>query len=138
MEEIQPTKVKIKTLNEFEEESVKQILKGSKNLLKLLNIDLDPESGSAQSSREKEREELSEIDRLQKEIEDTLQELLHTANVSDIEMLLFELKEEEVLDVEKSLTSREKKRHRKLKKNIKRLKDLFNLMRKQGVNLTLL
>lgn len=30
MEEIQPTKVKIKTLNEFEEESVKQILKGSK------------------------------------------------------------------------------------------------------------
>lgn len=99
---------------------------------------MDPESGSAQSSREKEREELSEIDRLQKEIEDTLQELLHTANVSDIEMLLFELKEEEVLDVEKSLTSREKKRHRKLKKNIKRLKDLFNLMRKQGVNLTLL
>lgn len=55
MEEIQPTKVKIKTLNEFEEESVKQILKGSKNLLKLLNIDLDPESGSAQSSRKRKR-----------------------------------------------------------------------------------
>lgn len=122
MEEIQPTKVKIKTLNEFEEESVKQILKGSKNLLKLLNIDLDPESGSAQSSREKEREELSEIDRLQKEIEDTLQELLHTANVSDIEMLLFELKEEEVLDVEKSLTSREKKETQKVEKEYQEVK----------------
>ena len=54
--EIHPVDLKIKTLDEFEEETVQKILSGSKYLLELLNIKLDSEIPIDNSTTTKQEE----------------------------------------------------------------------------------
>jgi tetratricopeptide (TPR) repeat protein len=122
--ELQPTEIKIKTLNEFEEESVQKILRGSKNLLKLLNIKLDADLqvDNSNVTKQDDMKDVSDVDRLQKEIEDTLKEVLSSADVKDIEELLFDLNKEEIIGVDDKLIEMERESAPKIEQDYQSVK----------------
>jgi len=122
--EIHPVDLKIKTLDEFEEETVQKILSGSKYLLELLNIKLDSEIpiDNSTTTKQEEMKGISDVDRLQKEIEETLKGVLTTSEVKDIEGLLLDLNKEKNIDVDKKLIEMERENAPKIEQDYRLVK----------------
>ncbi|HHV01569.1 MAG TPA: tetratricopeptide repeat protein [Defluviitoga tunisiensis] len=122
--EIHPVDLKIKTLDEFEEETVQKILSGSKYLLELLNIKLDSEIpiDNSTTTKQEEMKGISDVDRLQKEIEETLKGVLTTSEVKDIEGLLLDLNKEKNIDVDTKLIEMERENAPKIEQDYRSVK----------------